>query len=142
MNRESIITFLMALVIIPCACSSQRRIDGWYPIADFPDNAIVGRPLVTVDDFEQIVLHRDTFVVAGDTVTQMFIKGYVKPDKREVWADGTERLIGKRLGYVYKDSLITAPQINARIESGAFQIISPDTLTLIRIYQSYKKSII
>lgn len=130
MDRQSIIAFLMLLLLMLCACSSHRRADGWYPVADYPDNSIVGEPLATVKDFESVVIVRETFIIESDTVCRLSIQGRVKPEKRLQWADGTERLIGKRLGFIYNDSVITAPQINARIESGAFQITSPDTTLL------------
>ena len=136
MNRQSIIAFLTVLLLILCACSSHRKIDGWYPLADYPDNSIVGKPLATVKDFKRVAIVRDTFVIDSDTVSQLLIQGRVKPEKRQQWAEGTERLIGKRLGFVYNDSVITAPQINARIESGAFQILSPDTILLKAIFNS------
>lgn len=128
---KSILAFLMVLLLILCACSLHHKVDGWYPVADYPDNSIVGKPLATVKDFERVAIVRDTFIIDSDTVSQLLIQGRVKPEKRQQWADGTERLIGKRLGFVYKDSVITAPQINARIESGSFQITNTDT-TLIK----------
>lgn len=136
MNRQSIIAFLMVLLLMLCACSSHRKADGWYPLADYPDNSIVGKPLATIKDFESVAIVRDTFIIDSDTVSQLLIQGRVKPGKRQQWADGTERLIGKRLGFIYNDSVITAPQINARIESGAFQITSPDTVFIRNIYNS------
>lgn len=139
MNRESIIAFLMVLLLLLCACSSHRKADGWYPLADYPDNSIVGKPLATVKDFESVVMVRDTFIIDSDTVSQLLIQGRVKPEKRQQWAYGTERLIGKRLGFVYNDSVITAPQINARIESGSFQITSHDTVIIRNIYNSIKR---
>ena len=139
MNRQSIIAFLMVLLLIFCACSSHRRVDGWYPLADYPDNTIVGKPLATIKDFERIAVVRDTFIINSDTVSQLLIQGCVKPEKRQQWADGTELLIGKRLGFVHNDSVITAPQINARIESGTFQIISTDTTLIKSIYNSIKE---
>lgn len=139
MNIQSIITFLMVLLLLLCACSSQRRADGWYPLADYPDNSIVGKPLATVKDFESLAIVRDTFIIKNDTVIQLLIQGRVKPEKRQHWAEGTERLIGKRLGFVYNDSVITAPQINARIGSGSFQIISHDTVIIRNIYNSIKQ---
>lgn len=139
MIRQSIIALLMVLLLILCACSSYRRADGWYPLADYPDNTIVGKPLATVVDFERVAIVRDTFIIKSDTVYQLLIQGRVKPEKRQQWADGTERLIGKRLGFVYNDSVITAPQINARIESGTFQIISTDTTLIKSIYNSIKE---
>lgn len=141
MNRQSIIAFLMVLLLILCACSSHRKADGWYPVADYPDNSIVGKPLATVKDFERVTIIRDTFIIESDTVSQLLIQGRVKPGKRQQWADGTERLIGKRLGFLYNDSVITAPQINARIESGSFQINSPDTTLIKRLYNSISQII-
>jgi len=129
----------MVLLPLLCACSSHHKIDGWYPLADYPDNSIVGKPLATVKDFERVVIVRDTFILESDTVSQLLIQGRVKPEKRRQWADGTERLIGKRLGFVYNDSVIIAPQINARIESGSFQINSLDTTLLNIICQNIIK---
>lgn len=140
MNLSSFTKVLLPVAITAiCACSTHHRANGWYPIADYPDDSVVGEPLVTADDFENIVMFTDTFIMAGDTVTQMLIQGYVSPEKRSKWADGTERMIGKRLGFVYNDSVITAPQINVRLESGTFQIISPDTLLLKEIYHSIRR---
>lgn len=133
---KSILAFLIVLLLILCACSSHHKIDGWYPLADYPDNSIMEKPLATVKDFERVAIVRDTFIIDNDTVSQLLIQGRVKPEKRQQWADGTERLIGKRLGFVYNDSVITAPQINARIESGSFQITSPDTVFIRNIYNS------
>lgn len=126
----------MVLLMILCACSSQRKANGWYPLADYPDNSIVGKPLAAVKDFESVAIVRDTFIIESDTIIQLLIQGRVKPEKRRQWADRTERLIGKRLGFVYNDSVITAPQINANIESGSFQINSPDTTLIKSIYKS------
>lgn len=134
MNKHSIIEFTMILFLTLCACSTHRRADGWYPIADYPDNSVIGKPLVTVKDFDKITILKDTFIIERDTVVQFLIQGRVKSEKRKQWADGTELLIGKRLGFIFNDSVITAPKINARIESGNFQIISPDTVLLKSIF--------
>ncbi len=136
MNRQTIISFLMVLPLILCFCSSQPKVDGWYLIADSPDNSIVGKPLAIVKDFEKMVIVRDTFINDYDTIIQFVIQGRVNYEKRRQWAEATERIIGKRLGFLYNDSVVTAPQINARIESGAFQINSPDTTLIKTIYNS------
>lgn len=141
MNRQLIIAFLKVLLLILCACSSHRKVYGWYPLADYPDNTIVGKPLATVKDFERVAIVRDTFIIKNDTVSQMLIQGRVKSEKRRQWADGTSRLIGKRLGFVYNDSVITAPQINVRIESGSFKITSPDTALIKRLYNSFSQEL-
>lgn len=141
MKHQSLIALSALLLLVITACSSHRKIDGWYPIAVYPDTSVVGKPLVTVKDFEDVVMLRDSHIMAGDTVTQVVIQGRVRPEKRRQWADGTERLIGQRLGFVYNDSVVIAPQVNARLESGAFQIISPDTVLLRNIYNSIKQQI-
>ena len=135
MKRDKLILAFVMLVLLG-ACSTHRRVDGWYKVADYPDNCIIGEPLATVNDFETVEITRDSFVISGETVRHIYIYGRVKPDKRRFWADATERMIGKRLGFVYNDSLITAPQINARIESGSFQINNTDYTLLKAIYNS------
>ncbi len=139
--RHLILPTKMVLLLILGACSSHGRVDGWYPVAEYPDNSIVGKPLATIKDFEKISILRDTFEYHGELVNQLLIQGRVKPEKRQQWADGTERLIGKRLGFVYNDSVITAPQINARIESASFQIISKDTALIKRLYDSINQEL-
>ncbi len=131
MKRDKLILAFVMLVLLG-ACSTHRRVDGWYQVADYPDNCIIGEPLATVNDFETMEIARDSFVISGETVRHIYIYGRVKPDKRRFWADATERMIGKRLGFVYNDSLI----INARIESGSFQINSTDSTLLKAIYNS------
>lgn len=135
---KNIIMFIPIVFLIIGACVSQQKTDGWYPVADYPDNTIVGKPLATVKDFEMVVLQKDTLFIEGDTIRRMYIYGEVKPEIRKSWADGTEMLIGHRLGFVFNDSIIMAPNVNARIESGSFEITSPDTVLLKKIYQSMK----
>lgn len=136
MKLHSIKAIPMAILLTLCACSSHRRADGWYQLADWPDNSVVGKPLATVNDFERVVIAGDKFIEEGDTLSRLSIQGRVRPQKRRQWADATERLIGRRLGFVYNDSVITAPQINARIESGSFQINSSDTVLIRNVYNS------
>lgn len=138
MAHRTVTAFIIALSLIICACSSQRTVNGWYPISEYPDNTITGKPLATVNELGDIVMLRDTFIIANDTVTRLLIQGRVKPDKRQQWADDTEQLIGHRIGFVYNDTVVTAPQINSRIESGSFQITNPDTTLIKKIYNSIR----
>lgn len=137
--RLSPICAISFLILFGCA-SHHHRSDGWYPVADSPDNSIVGKPLATVKDFDNLSIFREAAINQdGDTIHLFYIQGRVKQSKRKQWADGTERLIGHRLGFLYNDSIITSPQINARIESGNFQITSPDTTLLHNIYQAISR---
>ena len=110
------------------ACSTTHRDNGWYPVDN--SNNIDGEAFATTDDFESVSL---------DTVTDpdiAFIQGVLKQDKISDWANSTERRIGKRIGFVYKDSVIMAPTVNCRIESGSFTINSPDKRLILDIYNS------
>ncbi len=141
MNRQTIIAFLIILLLLLCACTSPHRIDGWYAVADAPYNSIDDKPLATVNDFADVAIVRNSLIIDGDTVDILLIQGHVKPEIRQLWADATERLIGHRLGFDYRDSVISAPQINARIESGSFQITSSDTTLIKSVYLSIRQQI-
>lgn len=113
-----------------CGCSTGHLADGWYPVADTPDNRIEGKSIVTVKDFE---------IVSLDTVSHpdvAFIEGRLKADKVSVWAKATEDRIGKRIGFVFKDSVVMAPTVNCRIESGCFSNNSEDKNLIREIYNS------
>lgn len=115
------------------ACSSAHRANGWYPVADSPENKIEGKAIVTTKDFAAVSL---------DTVTSpdiAIIEGKLKADKVQTWADATESRIGKRIGFVFNDSVIMAPTVNCRIESGGFSINSPDKALILEIYKSIIK---
>ena len=106
--------FIFILTLL-CGCSASRRPDGFYRISDSPRENIVGKAIVPVDDFGTCVI---------DSMDGMlFIQGKLKPEARVRFAEATEKLIGHRIGFVFSDSIVMAPQINCRIDSGNFQII-------------------
>lgn len=114
------------------ACSSAHRVNGWYPV-DAPENRIEGKAIVTTEDFDVVTL--DTVSYTDIAV----IEGKLKVDKVQKWADATESRIGKRIGFVFNDSVIMAPTVNCRIESGGFSINSSDKALIIEIYKSFKR---
>lgn len=119
------------IVVLLGACSSAHRVNGWYPV-DAPENRIEGKAIVTTKDFNVVTL---------DTVSypdMAVIEGKLKVDKVQKWADATENRIGKRIGFVFNDSVIMAPTVNCRIESGSFTINSPDKALMIEIYNTLK----
>lgn len=120
------------IVVLLEACSSAHRVNGWYPVADVPENRIEEKAIVTTKDFDVVTL---------DTVSfpdMAIIEGKLKADKVKKWADATENRIGKRIGFVFNDSVIMAPTVNCRIESGSFTINSPDKALMIEIYNTLK----
>lgn len=107
---------------------SAYRVNGWYAVADVPENRIEGKAIVSMKDFDVVTL---------DTVSfpdMAIIEGKLKADKVQKWADATENRIGKRIGFVFNDSVIMAPTVNCRIESGNFTVNSPDKTLMIEIY--------
>lgn len=119
------------IVVLLDACSSAHRVNGWYPV-DAPENRIEGKAIVTTKDFDVVTL---------DTVSypdMAVIECKLKVDKVQKWADATENRIGKRIGLVFNDSVIMAPTVYCRIESGSFTINSPDKALVIEIYNTLK----
>lgn len=125
--------FLLSFITIGACSSGSKHADGWYPVADIPENMIEGDVIATTDDFESVIL--DTLSFPGTA----FIEGRLKPEKIRKWADATEERIGKRIGFVYHDSVVMAPTVNCRIESGTFSINSEDRNLIIEIYKSITK---
>ena len=120
------------IVVLLGAYSSAHRVNGWYPVADVPENRIEGKVIVTTKDFDVVTL---------DTVSfpdMAVIEGKLKVDKVQKWVDATENRIGKRIGFVFNDSVIIAPTVNCRIESGSFSINSPDKALMMEIYNTLK----
>lgn len=119
---------IAAISIALTSCSTNHRDNGWYPVDN--SNIIEGEAIATTADFE---------VVSLDTVTApgiAFIQGKLKRNKVHNWTDATDRRVGKRIGFVFNDSVIMAPTVNCRIESGSFSINSPDKRLILEIYNS------
>ena len=115
-----------------CSQSIKHRENGWYHIIGGQKDSIASSPIVTVKEFASLRLEKDFF---GKAV----ITGSVSKHKLQAWADSTEHLIGKRIGFVFNDSVITAPRINMRLESGNFQISNPHNYDMLSLYRSLLK---
>ena len=128
MKASMMYNIIATLSIALIACSTNHRDNGWYPVDN--SNIIEGDAIATTADFEVVSL--DTVMTPGVA----FIQGKLKQDKVDSWTDATERRIGKRIGFVFNDSVIMAPTVNCRIESGSFSINSPDKELILEIYNS------
>lgn len=126
-NKEIIATYANGYIK-----SAKHRENGWYRIIDGQKDSIASRPIVTVKEFASLRLDNDFF---GKAV----ITGSVSKHKLQAWADSTEQLIGKRIGFVFNDSVITVPRINMRLESGIFQISNPHNYDMLSLYKSLLK---
>lgn len=111
---------------------ATHRENGWYHILNGQQDSISKEPIVVVKDFETLKLDSDSF-------GRVMIIGTIKKEKSSRWADATEKAIGKRIGFIYNDKVITDPQVNMRIESGNFMISNPYGGNLREIYQQLLK---
>ena len=138
--RNKLLPLAALAVIAAMACktfpthsqSVKHRENGWYRIMDGQKDSIASRPIVSVKEFASLRLEKDPF---GKAV----ITGSVSKHKLRAWADSTEQLIGQRMGFVFNDSVITAPRVNMRLESGMFQIATPGDYDISSLYRNLLK---
>lgn len=138
LSRNVIFAAAMAVsctAIFGSVQSSAHKENGWYRIIDGAKDSISPYPIVTVKEFTGLRLEKDFF---GRSV----ITGCISKHKLSAWADSTERSIGKRIGFLFNDTVLTAPRVNMRLESGTFQICTQndnDTEALYRKLIKEKK---
>lgn len=106
--------------------------NGWYYITSKNQVTLSEDPIVTVKDFVTLRLENDAF-------GKFIITGSISKYKRNKWADATARSIGKRIGFVFNGKVITAPQVNMRIENGKFQISNPHNYDLQKLYKEIRQ---
>lgn len=114
---------LSAFCIILSSCTKKQDVNGWYFITDNQTMTFDKSPIVTTADFE--TLRIDSALNSENTMTYV-ITGQIKTEKAKIWADATEKAIGKQIGFLYNGEIISAPQVNSRIEGGNFQISSKE----------------
>lgn len=126
-------TLLLASVTASCviggnAQTAVHRENGWYHITPGTADSISRRPILAVKEFMNMRL--DTNMLGLP-----FIKAHVCKHKIEAWADSTEQAIGHQIGLVINDSVITAPRINGRIDSGVFTIETHEGQGIPELYR-------
>lgn len=67
------------------------------------------------------------------------IAGRVGGNRLQAWADSTSALSGRRMGFVFNDTVVAAPRIYMGLESGQFLISGPDGYDMSRLYKSMLK---
>lgn len=111
-----------------------HRENGWYPVTGDSNDSLSLEPIVTTKDFSVLRLDSDAF---GKYV----IFGQIHPYYMNLWAEETEKAIGKQIAFVFNDSVISTPTVNMRIESGNFAITSYCDTLLPEIYEELNKEI-
>lgn len=133
--------FLSFLLFLGCALSSFRtdsiRPNGWYYVVDLENDSLSTAPIVTVKDFAKLKL--DSALDSGkDSVTYRII-GQMTESGKEVWAEATEKSIGKHLAFLFNGVILTAPYVNCRIENGNFFIATDKDYDMKLLYEQVRQ---
>lgn len=132
------VVLMLAIGLLWVGCQHKpiaiHRENGWYPVTGDSNDSLSLEPIVTTKDFSVLRLDSDAF---GKYV----IFGQIHPYYMNLWAEETEKAIGKRIAFVFNDSVISNPTVNMRIESGNFAITSYCDTLLPGIYEELNKEI-
>ena len=116
------------MATLPAWGQETGRKDGWYHVTEGKNDSLEAMPFIGLDDIAALQPDKD-----GNG--RYVILGQVKEEKTDTWADETEKAIGRKIAFVFNDSVLTAPMVNARIASGRFLITGPDSKGLEAIYR-------
>lgn len=133
-----LVVLMLAIGLIWVGCQHKpiaiHRENGWYHVTGDSNDSLSLEPIVTTKDFSVLRLDSDAF---GKYV----IFGQIHPYYMNLWAEETEKNIGKQIAFVFNDSVISNPTVNMRIESGNFAITSYCDTLLPGIYEELNKEI-
>lgn len=125
--------FLLGVCLsLPLHAQQTHRTSGWYHLYASPTDSIGQTPIVTLKDCAALELNTGPH-------GHYTIIGQVKEHLLEHWADETEKAIGQRIAFVWNDSILTAPRVNARITGGRFQISSRHSERLPALYREMQQ---
>lgn len=122
----------LCLFVYAGSQTSRQRANGWYHLSLGQEDSLSKEPIVTVKDFTNLRLDTDYF-------GRYTIVGQVSRYKQQKWAHETGKAIGRQIAFVFKDSVVTSPRVNGRIESGMFMITSFCDDKLPAIYKQLRK---
>lgn len=127
---------LLGWLLVGCNSrpSDIHRENGWYHVVNHNADSLSLEPIVAAKDFATLRLDSDAF-------GKYIIFGQVHPHYRERWATETEKAIGKQIAFVFNDSVISNPTVNARIETGYFALTSLCDHLLPAIYEKLNSEI-
>ena len=74
------------------------------------------KPILIKEQFDKLALFKTDF--QGQSEDYIGLSIQIDKEYKDLWANATEKSIGKRLGLVINDKLINAPMVNAKIETG------------------------
>lgn len=133
-----LVVLMLAIGLIWVGCQHKpiaiHRENGWYHVTGDSNDSLSLEPIVTTKDFSVLRLDSDAF---GKYV----IFGQIHPYYMNLWAEETEKNIGKQIAFVFNNSVISNPTVNMRIESGNFAITSYCDTLLPGIYEELNKEI-
>ena len=107
---------------------------GWYYIVDGENGFkrqidkqdefyfIDPKPIVVKEHFDKLEIYKTN--IQGSHCFALSIR--IGEKYKDLWANATEKSIGKRLGLIVDNKLLSAPMVNMRIENGMSSLIRSD----------------
>jgi len=129
--------FILIFGLLSFNTIESKDPNGWYHLKE-NGKEIKGKAIVTVKDFKEINLNSDSF---GESPFYQ-ITGTLKENKIKTFAKATEKAVGKQIGFLYNEEIISAPMINMPIETGNFSISNlsfKDKDRAIEIFEGLKR---
>ena len=74
------------------------------------------KPILVKEHFDKIEIYKTNFQGQYDDYIGLSIR--ISKNCEGIWADATEKSIGKKLGLIIDNVLVSAPTVNMRIEGG------------------------
>jgi hypothetical protein len=137
-------TYLFAFFLLFFGCSFSSfanepvRPDGWYYVIDMETDSLSASPIVTLKDFDKLKL--DSIQNAETDSITYRISGRLTAYGTKVWAEATERSIGKHVAFLFNGDILIAPYVNARIENGNFSIITGQDYDMKLLYEQIRRA--
>lgn len=133
-KNELLLLTILSIGFVSC---NFNRPNGWYYITDGANDSVSSNPIVTITDFETLILDSSVSIQKGEITYQII--GTMNEQASKKWADATEKSIGKRIGFIYNDEVVCDPYINCRIESGSFAISTNKGYDIRKLYEMLKQ---
>lgn len=120
---KTTIPVVLSILLCCLSCNAPKqnvpKENGWYYVVDGEKNDVSHDPIVTVKEFTSLKLDS-----AGNPPRYQIV-GTISKHKWKKWEDATEKAVGKQIGFVFNNEVITAPKVNMKLEKGRFAISNP-----------------
>lgn len=153
-KSTTLLTFFVISILCVSTVQAQKLKTGWYHIS-MEDSTGIKRTIQETGD--TYFINPTPILTASDIATISCSWEESQPDytgqgiyaismmaaenKKQTWQDATRAAIGKNVGFVLDDELLSSPRVNAEISGGGSQIVGRDIKQMQRYMKVLKKEI-